>query len=60
MESVFYQSGQLTGEMSWKNKMRKRRRQIGAIIIPPLGANSFMRTAVQTRSLANFICILLL
>ena len=29
MESVYYQSGQLNAEMSWTNKMRKRRRQVG-------------------------------
>lgn len=60
METVFYQSGQLAGEMSGKNKMRKKRGKTGAIIIPSLGANSFMRTVVQTWSLPNFASVLLL
>lgn len=60
METVFHQSRQLAGEMSGKNKMRKTRAQTGAVTIPTPGANSFMRTAVQTQSLPKFISMLFL
>lgn len=60
METVFYQSGHLAGEMRGKNKMRTKRGKTRAITIPSLGANSFMRTAVQTWSLPKFVSVLLL
>lgn len=56
METVFHLPGQPAGEMSGKNKMRKKRRgQTGAIKVPLLHADCFMKTSVQTLSLHTFV-----
>lgn len=57
----FHLPGQPAGEMSGKDKMRKKRRgQTESIKMPLLGADYFMRTAVQTLSLHTFVSLFLL